>query len=68
MDQKWEYELFSTADVPAAGFLKATTREDIRNHLNALGAEGWEVVNAQFALQGGRTFTFDALLKRPKSG
>jgi hypothetical protein len=62
----WEYELFSTADVPSAGFMKHQTREGVLAHLNELGAEGWEVVNAHFAAAGGVDFIFQALLKRQK--
>lgn len=62
----WEYKLFSTADVPGEGFMKRQTREGVLAHLNALGSEGWEVVNAHFAATGGTDFIFQALLKRQK--
>jgi len=63
----WEYELFSTADVPSEGFMKRHTREGVIAHLNKLGAEGWEVVNAHFGAVGGVDFIIHALLKRQKN-
>ena len=63
--EKWEYELFVSTDVPTPGrFSKMPNRDAVRHHLNALGQQGWEIVNAQFAAVGSSNFLLSALLKR----
>lgn len=58
---EWEYRLISTQDVPGAGRFKGPTREQAEGFLNALGEEGWEVVNVVFYA---RVTSFFALAKR----
>ena len=54
---KFKYKIIDTRDVEAAGIFKGRKREDIEAYLNALGADGWELVNADFhELEGGSEF------------
>ncbi|AWB69224.1 hypothetical protein C2869_22240 (plasmid) [Saccharobesus litoralis] len=55
--QQFEYKIIDTRDVESAGLFKGRQREDIEAYLNALGAEGWELVNVDFReLEGGLEF------------
>ena len=54
---KFKYKIIDTHDVESAGMFKGRKREDIEAYLNALGAEGWELVNVDFReLEGGSEF------------
>ena len=54
---KFKYKMIDTRDVESAGMFKGRKREDIEAYLNALGAEGWELVNVDFReLEGGSEF------------
>ncbi|HYH09795.1 MAG TPA: hypothetical protein VEK11_22290 [Thermoanaerobaculia bacterium] len=64
--EQWEYELFSSTDVSTGSWFKQPSREAILNHLNALGAEGWEMINVQFAMVDGPNHLLRAILKRRK--
>jgi len=64
--EKWEYELFSTTDLPEQRWFSQPTREEVRQHLNRLGQDGWEVINVQFAVVQGPNYYMRALLKRRK--
>lgn len=54
---KFQYKIIDTRDVESAGIFKGRKREDIEAYLNALGADGWELVNVDFReLEGGSEF------------
>ena len=60
---KYEYKIVDTRDVGTAGVFKGRKREDIETYLNSLGAEGWQMVNADFReLEGG--FEFAGIMKK----
>ncbi len=64
--KKWEYRIIDSKDVPSRGILKGKSREAIEEHLNKLGAEGWEVVNLDaLEFQGGH-LSFLGLAKRER--
>ncbi|WDE02459.1 DUF4177 domain-containing protein [Thalassomonas actiniarum] len=55
--KKFEYKVVDSKDVETAGLFKGRKREDVENYLNALGNEGWELVNVDFReLEGGLEF------------
>ncbi|WP_281558149.1 DUF4177 domain-containing protein [Thalassomonas sp. RHCl1] len=57
MMKKFEYKIVDSKDVETAGLFKGRKREDVENYLNALGNEGWELVNVDFReLEGGLEF------------
>ena len=64
--EQWEYELFASTDIPVEGFFSRPSREAVRNYLNSLGEQGWELVNAQFAAVDGSNYLLSAILKRRK--
>lgn len=64
--EQWEYELFSSMDLPKQGWFSQPTREGVMDHLNRLGQDGWEVINVQFAVVDGPNYYMRALLKRRK--
>ncbi|MEO1524652.1 MAG: DUF4177 domain-containing protein [Planctomycetota bacterium] len=45
---KWEYKFITAADLERRGFFKSVEPEDIEKYFNALGEEGWEIVNVDF--------------------
>jgi hypothetical protein len=61
--KKFEYKVVDSSDVQTAGFFKGRKREDIENYLNSLGAEGWELVNADFRELEGR-LEFAGVMKK----
>lgn len=57
MMKRFEYKVIDSKDVETAGLFKGRKREDVETYLNALGAEGWELVNVDFReLEGGLEF------------
>ncbi len=58
-EAEWEYRVISFG-----GILRSTKDEDMEAELNALGAEGWEVVSG---LARENTFKITVLAKRPLS-
>ncbi|XQW85021.1 DUF4177 domain-containing protein [Thalassotalea piscium] len=61
---RFTYKIIDTRDVKAEGMFKGRKREDIEAYLNALGAEGWELVNVDFReLEGGSEFA--GVMKKP---
>ena len=64
--KKFEYKVVDTRDVESAGLFKGRERADIEEYLNTLGADGWELVNADFReLEGG--FEFAGIMKKDVS-
>lgn len=67
MHPQWEY---SVLKLPTkTPFLTGTDLDDVQfgKHLNAFGAEGWEVVSVTgIQMQDGRTNYVLAVMKRPK--
>jgi hypothetical protein len=54
---QFSYKVIDTRDVETAGLFKGRKREDVEAYLNALGSEGWELVNVDFReLEGGLEF------------
>ncbi|HEX9985563.1 MAG TPA: DUF4177 domain-containing protein [Thermoanaerobaculia bacterium] len=64
--EQWEYEFFSTMDLPEQGWFKRPNRDDVRDYLNKLGQDGWEVINVVFAVAYGPDYHMRAILKRRK--
>ena len=64
--KQWEYKIIDSKEVPSRGILKGKSQEDIEQHLNKFGAEGWEIVNLDALEFQGRRLTFLALAKREK--
>ncbi|WDE08519.1 DUF4177 domain-containing protein [Thalassomonas viridans] len=55
--KRFEYKVIDSKDVETAGLFRGRKREDVEKYLNALGAQGWEVVNVDFReLEGGLEF------------
>jgi hypothetical protein len=50
--------------VASRGILKGKDRSDLEAYLNALGKEGWEVINLDFKELDSR-FEFSGVAKRP---
>jgi len=46
--RRWEYRIVDSNDVPGGGLFKGKERAAVEAYLNALGAEGWEMVNLDF--------------------
>lgn len=62
--EQWEYEFFSAGDDLKGGWFEQPSREVALDRLNALGREGWEVINAQFQTLEGAAYHLRAILKR----
>ena len=61
--KKYQYKIIDSSDVESAGLFKGRKREDLEAYLNALGNDGWELVNVDFReLEGGLSFA--AVMKR----
>jgi hypothetical protein len=43
--KKWEYRIVDTRDLKGGGSMKGPSRDVIESHLNALGLDGWEIIN-----------------------
>jgi len=55
--KSYKYKIVDTRDVESAGLFKSKKREDLEAYLNVLGADGWDLVNADFReLEGGLEF------------
>ena len=65
----WEYMIVDSAKAQSRGFLKSRTIEDVEQYLNALGQEGWEIIDLDFQMDptmpSGPTH-FHGLAKRAK--
>jgi len=61
--RKYEYKIVDSKDVESAGFFKGKKREDVETYLNSLGAQGWELVNADFRELEGR-LEFSGVMKK----
>ena len=61
--KKYQYKVVDSKDVESAGLFKDKKREDVEAVLNSLGAEGWELVNADFRELEGR-FDFSGVMKK----
>ncbi|MCR9198401.1 MAG: DUF4177 domain-containing protein [Planctomycetaceae bacterium] len=44
----WEYKYLSAEDLEKRGFFRSVKPEDVEKYFNALGAEGWEIINVDF--------------------
>jgi hypothetical protein len=62
----WEYRFLDSMDIEEGGFLAVKSREAVEAYLNAIGDEGWEVVNLDFVEIEGRT-SFVGIAKREKA-
>ncbi len=63
---QWEYKIVLVKDVAGKGLLGNVKPEAVEQHLNALGAEGWEVLTFSVAATSG-LLDMLALAKRPKA-
>ncbi|MCG7530569.1 DUF4177 domain-containing protein [Psychrobium sp. MM17-31] len=61
--KKFEYKMIDSKDVAAVSLFKGRKRSDIEAYLNKLGAQGWELVNADFRELEGDT-EFSGIMKR----
>ncbi len=65
----WEYKIVDSDEAEKGGFLKGRTVEQVEAYLNALGTEGWEIVDLDFQMDPtmpeGPTH-FHGLAKRPR--
>ena len=64
----WEYKIIDSDEAEKGGFLKRRTVEQVETYLNALGAEGWEIVDLDFQMDaaGRGTTHFHGIAKRPR--
>lgn len=60
---KWEYRLFDSKSLEGGGAFKGKSRETAEAYLNALGADGWEIVAVSFR-EISKGFEFSGLAKR----
>ena len=63
--KKWEYRIINTKEVPGGGILKVKSRQAIEAYLNALGEQGWEIVNFD-ALEWNGCMAFRGVAKRER--
>jgi hypothetical protein len=63
----WEYRFLDSMDIEEGGFLAVKSREAIEAYLNAVGADGWEIINLDFVEIEGRT-SFVGVAKREIDG
>ena len=63
----WEYKIIRSTDVESEKLFKSPTAEALEAHLNAHGAEGWEVVGVTFAGTMGADIAFTAIAKRERA-
>lgn len=61
----WEYRIIDSNDVKSEGLLKGRSRAGVETYLNALGDEGWEVINLDWRELESR-MSFSGLAKREK--
>jgi hypothetical protein len=66
MSRRWEYKLISSNDVPGGGFFGIKEKDALEAHLNALGAEGWEIVGIDFTEAMASPSFFQALARRER--
>ncbi|MEM7456446.1 MAG: hypothetical protein AAF456_19025 [Planctomycetota bacterium] len=64
--QKWEYIFLTTDDLEKRGFFKTVDPEEVEKYFNALGDEGWEIINVDFT-DTSSFISFRGVAKRPKS-
>ena len=65
--KRWEYKIIDSNDVKRDGLLKGRSRESIERYLCEVGAEGWEIVAADFRELESRS-SFTAVAKREREG
>ncbi|CAM3503035.1 DUF4177 domain-containing protein [Parendozoicomonas haliclonae] len=65
----WEYKIVDSEQAEKGGFLKGRTLEQAEAYLNALGQQGWEIIDLDFRMDptmpGGPT-VFNGVAKRAK--
>ncbi|MEL6109060.1 MAG: hypothetical protein AAFU85_23895 [Planctomycetota bacterium] len=64
--QKWECKYLSAEDLGPRGFFRTVKPEQVQAYFNALGEDGWEIVNVDFT-DTSAFIDFRGLAKRPKS-
>ena len=63
---KWEYKLLNAADLEKRGFMiKSVDPEQVEEYFNALGNDGWEIINVDFT-DTTAFIDFRGVAKRPK--
>ena len=68
---KWEYMIVDSKDMVPPGISRRSKEfSEVEQYLNALGAEGWEIINLDLRLNGWvheeYLFTFTGVAKRAK--
>lgn len=63
--RKWEYKIVDSKDVARDGIFKGRSRGRLEEYLNALGEQGWEIVNIDTWFVESRT-SFVGIAKREK--
>lgn len=46
----WEYKIIDSSQAEKGGFLKGRTIEQAETYLNALGEQGWEIIDIDFQM------------------
>ena len=62
---KWEYLFLTTADLEKRGFFKSVAPEEVEKYFNALGEDGWEIINVDFT-DTQAFLDFRGVARRPK--
>lgn len=61
----WEYKILDSKNVEGGGFMKSPSAEEVERYLNALGAEGWEIVHLDWRELESR-MSFSGVAKRAR--
>lgn len=64
---KWEYKLIDSRNLSKITLLKGRSVDKAEDYLNALGDEGWEIINLVYDGLQHDTATFVGIAKRKKS-
>ncbi len=60
----WEYKIVNSTEAEGGGLLSSPSKENLEAYLNALGAEGWEIID--LGVQDFDTMAFVGLARRPR--
>ena len=63
---KWEYKFVTANDLEKRGFFKSVEPDQVEKYFNALGEEGWEIINVDFT-DTSHFIDFRGVARRPKN-
>jgi len=63
---KWEYKFITTDDLEKRGFFKSVKQDEVEKYFNALGEDGWEIINVDFT-DTTAFIDFRGVARRPRS-